>query len=151
MVETRGVQLEINPEQWSGLITWRRHLKKQTRIINHKNQQNMKQLKLIGFFLCLLIMGLVIGANAQKRTILETHFDEERNLISVVYKQGADTLAFDPMSKEEFNKEIQDKFTGEVFTDYKGNKLPILLSVNQKRFIVRKSRNGNWYRYYLKS
>lgn len=109
----------------------------------------MKQLRLIAFFLCLLIMGLVVGANAQKRIILETHMDE-RGLISVIFKEGTDTLGFDYLNQAEFNEEFQDKYSGEVFTDYKGDKYPILLSVNQKKFIIRKSRNGKWYRYYIK-
>ncbi len=110
----------------------------------------MKQIKLFAFFVCLFIMGLVIGANAQNRKVLETHMDE-RGLISVVFKQGTDTLGFDYLNKDEFNKEFKEQYSGEVWKDASGNKYPVLLSVNQKKFILRKSRNNNWYRYYLKS
>lgn len=109
----------------------------------------MKQLKLIGFFLCLLIMGIVIGANAQKRSITLADIDD-RGYVSVVFKENGEERGFDGLTKDEFNKEFKDQYTGEVFTDYKGDKYPIILSVNNKRYVTRKSRNGNWYRYYLK-
>jgi hypothetical protein len=106
----------------------------------------MKQLKLIGFFLCLFIMGLVIGANAQKRTLLEVHLHEDTTGVSVAYKEAGEEWGFDYLTKEEFNSKFTDQYTGEV---WKG-KYPILLSVNNKRFVMRESKSGKRYRYYLK-
>ena len=110
----------------------------------------MKKLSLIAFFLCLFIMGLVVGVNAQKRTILEVNLHEDNVGLSVAFKEGNEEYGFDYLTKEEFNKYFKDQYTGEVFTTKSGDKYPILLSVNQKRYVMRKSAAGNWYRYYIK-
>lgn len=110
----------------------------------------MKQLKLIAFLICLLIMGLVVSANAQsKRTITYASIGET-GLISVRFKEGNKERAFDPMSQSEFNEQFTDKFEGETYTDRAGNKYPVLVSVNKKKFVIRTSASGRVYRYYIK-
>lgn len=111
----------------------------------------MKKLAIICFLICILVMGLVVGANAQpKRTITHATIDE-RGLVSVQFKEGSKEYRFDYLSKEEFNKEFQDQFTGETYKDRSGNVYPVFLSVNKKRYVMRTSASGNRYRYYLKS
>jgi hypothetical protein len=110
----------------------------------------MKKLPLIVFLFFVLLMGLVIGANAQKRTLLELDIHEDSVGFSVVYKEGNTEGGFDYLTMDQFNEFFSDKITGEYFKDRSGKKYPILLSVNQKKFILRKSATGNWYRSYIK-
>lgn len=89
----------------------------------------MKQLSIIGFFLSLLLMGLVIGANAQ--TVRQ---DANGNYIAV---SKSDSTSAKP--------------TGKTYTDPKGNIYPVMISKNGKLFIIRVSKNtGKSYNYYLK-
>lgn len=111
----------------------------------------MKKLAIIGFLICILVMGLVVGANAQpKRSIIAATIDE-RGWIGVQFKEGGEEYAFDPLPKDDFNKEFQDQFTGETYKDRAGNVYPVLLSINKKKYVIRTSAAGNRYRYYLKS
>lgn len=109
----------------------------------------MKQLKLILFFLCLFIMGLVVSVNAQKRVITKATIDE-RGLISVQFKEGNEEWGYDYLTKEEFNKAFQDQFEGETYTDRQGTRYPVFISVNKKKFCIRTSATGNTYRFYIK-
>ena len=42
------------------------------------------------------------------------------------------------------------KPTGQTYTDSKGNTYPVMISKNGKLFVVRISKTGNRYNYYLK-
>jgi len=42
------------------------------------------------------------------------------------------------------------KNTGKTFTDGKGIKYPVLISKNGKLFVIKTSKTGNKYNYYLK-
>jgi len=109
----------------------------------------MKKLPLIAFLFFVLLMGLVIGANAQKRTLLELDIHEDSVGFSVAYREGNTEGGFDYLTMDQFNEFFSDKITGEYWKDHSGKKYPILLSVNQKKYVLRKSVNGKWYRLYL--
>lgn len=109
----------------------------------------MKRLSLIGFFLSLFVMGMVIGANAQRK-ITETYVDE-RGLVSVIFTEKGVEGGMDYLTVEQFNAEFKDKWTGDYYTGIFKDRYPVLLSVNGKRFVIRKSAKGIWYRYYLQA
>ncbi len=89
----------------------------------------MKKLPLIGFFLCLFIIGLVVGANAQT-----ARQDATGNYVSIKSKMDSTSA----------------KATGKTYTDDSGNTYPVMISKNGKLFIVRTSKTGSRYNQYLK-
>ena len=88
----------------------------------------MKQLKLIAFFTCLLIMGLVVGANAQIKQ------DAAGNYYAV------------KVAKDSSNA----KPTGRTFTNSRGETFPIYVTERGKFYILRIAKvSGRTYKQYF--
>lgn len=89
----------------------------------------MKQLKIISFFICLFIMGLVIAGNSQ--TVKK---DANGNYYAV------------KMTKDSTG----GTETGKTFTATDGTKYPVMMSKGGKLYVVRTSKAGTQYKQYLK-
>ncbi len=91
----------------------------------------MKKLPLIGFFLCLFIMGIVVAGNSQ--TVKQ---DATGNYYAVKAAKDSTTTY---------------KATGKTFTTAKGETFPVYESKNGKLFVIRTSKEtGKQYKQYLK-
>lgn len=87
----------------------------------------MKQL------LVLLISIVLVSYNAKSQTVVK---DQSGNYVAVKKSSATDSTSL--------------KATGKTFTDAKGTVYPVYISVNNKLFVIKISKTGNKYRYYLK-
>lgn len=87
-----------------------------------------RKLPIIAFIICLFIMGAVVTANAQN-----VRKDAAGNYIAITHADTSKATA-----------------TGTTYSDAKGIVYPVMISKNGKLFVVRTSKTGKTYNFYLK-